>query len=101
MLWCLLACSLLSAPKATSETQDWRALLDAWTYPAPIPDFQLVDQQGSSFQLGQFRDDYLLVSFVFTRCGMSEACPLTMTRLAAVQESWKNSPDTMEVWPWR
>ncbi|MDP6931866.1 MAG: SCO family protein [Myxococcota bacterium] len=71
-----------------AEVEEWRALYDAWEDPQPIPDFQLVDQRGSAFRLSRYDDAYLLVGFVFSRCPNPEACPLTMTRMAQVQQAW-------------
>ena len=67
----------------------WEAAVDAWAWPAPLPDLPLVDQDGQAFSLGRHAEDWVLLGFVFTRCSVVEACPLTMTRMAAVQRRWQ------------
>ena len=61
---------------------------DAWVSPEPIPDFELVDQDGKTFRLSRYEDDWLLVGFVYTRCNVATACPLTMSKMRAVQQAW-------------
>ena len=39
----------------------------------------LTDQNQKSFQLYDFKGNYVLVSFIYTRCPMPNMCPLTMT----------------------
>lgn len=68
--WTLVAC----AP-------DWRAQLAAWKHPDALPAFPLVDDTGRSFTLEAFKGEPLFIGFVFTRCPVADACPLTMARL--------------------
>lgn len=72
-----------SASAPTSER--WRDELAAWRHPAPLPSFPLVDQAGRAFSLGELAGRPLVVGFIFTRCQVAEACPLTMTRLAELR----------------
>jgi hypothetical protein len=67
---------------------DWRRAIDAWRHPDPLPDLPLIDQEGRAFRLADLAGTHVLVGFVFTRCGVAEACPLTMQQLAAVQATW-------------
>ncbi len=66
-------------------------MADAWEYPAPIPDFELIDQNEESFRLGRYKDQHLLVGFVYTRCTLATACPLTMTKMHSVQLAWEEA----------
>lgn len=82
----LLACALGGAPGCRAPSPEagaerWREELASWQHPAPLPSFPLVDQRGRAFSLGELRGRPLVVGFIFTRCQVAEACPLTMTRL--------------------
>jgi len=103
MRWaCLLAILLTAyglgckADKAADEAAaggaasfDWKAATDAWEEFDPIPNYRLVDQDGKSFSMDRFSDSYVLVGFVFSRCPMPKACPLTMKRMQEIQTKWK------------
>ena len=67
---------------------DWKALVEAWRYPDPIPNFQLTDQDGKTFWLADFTDRYVVISFVFSRCPNAKACPLTMKKMREIQTRW-------------
>jgi protein SCO1/2 len=51
---------------------------------SPFPDFHLLDQDGRAVDLGRFRGAPLVVSFVYTRCPLTWACPATIGKLARV-----------------
>ena len=53
----------------------------------PFPDFRLVDQDGRSFALSDFRGKPVVLSFIYTRCPLPWACPATVARLARVGAS--------------
>ncbi|MFN7624167.1 MAG: SCO family protein, partial [Acidobacteriota bacterium] len=44
-----------------------------------LPDFTLVNQDGEKISLQQFRGQYLVLTFIYTRCPLPDYCPL-MTR---------------------
>jgi protein SCO1/2 len=90
---CLCGCArdVGDEEPTVAELHDWREIYEAWEEPAPLPDFALVDQDGERFRLQRFRDDYLLVGFVFARCQLAEACPLTMAKMRAVQKAWSQA----------
>lgn len=48
----------------------------------PVPDFELTDQTGKTTRLSQFRGEPVAVTFVYTRCPVATACPMTMTKFA-------------------
>ncbi|MEP6995612.1 MAG: SCO family protein, partial [Acidobacteriota bacterium] len=48
----------------------------------PVPDFALIDQTGKTVRLSQFRGEPVAVTFVYTRCPVATACPMTMTKFA-------------------
>ncbi len=47
-----------------------------------VPDFALTDQSGKTVRLSQFRGEPVAVTFVYTRCPVATACPMTMARFA-------------------
>jgi len=51
--------------------------------PKPLPDVQLVDQDGREVDTGVFRGQWDLVFFGFTHC--PDVCPLTLQTLARAQ----------------
>jgi protein SCO1/2 len=51
---------------------------------APFPDFRLVDQGGRPVTLGRFRGKPVVLSFVYTRCPLTWACPATIGKLARI-----------------
>ena len=73
---------------AAAPVGPWQAMVDEWTDGDPIPDFELIDQSGEAFRLSRYDDDHLLIGFVFSRCAVPAACPLTMKRMTEVSEQW-------------
>ncbi len=103
MMWWLAACSpepqvpdvvpaevvnTEIAPAPEPPAVDWQPLYDGFRTGDPIPAFPLVDQDGAPFTLDRYDEDFVVLAFVFTRCGMPEACELTMARLATLQQAW-------------
>lgn len=76
----------------SSPPADWRADVAAWRWPEPLPaSLPFVDQRGAPHTLGEYADGYVLVAFVYADCGDPNACPLTLTRLAALHAAWADS----------
>jgi len=50
-----------------------------------VPDFTLTDQNGAPVRLSQFRGQPVAVTFVYTRCPVATACPLTVARFSKIQ----------------
>lgn len=80
---------LAAACGAPPEAPPWEAAVAAWTWPQPIPDVPLIDQDGRTFSLGRHRDDWVVLGWVFTRCRDGRACPMTLSRLVAIDERWR------------
>ena len=55
----------------------------------PIPDFALTDQTGHTVRLSQFRGNPIAVTFLYTRCPIATACPLTATKFAKLDSLLK------------
>lgn len=70
--------SLVMAPAPSLSTA---TVLPA---PADLPDFSLVDQNGSTIGRDVFRDHWSLVFFGFTHC--PDVCPLTLQVLASARQ---------------
>lgn len=47
-----------------------------------VPDFLLTDQTGHAFRLSQMRGEPVAVTFLYTRCPIATACPMTAARFA-------------------
>lgn len=54
-----------------------------------IPDFALTDQTGHTVRLSQMRGEPVAVTFIYTRCPIATACPLTATRFAKLDSLLK------------
>jgi protein SCO1/2 len=65
---------------------DWRDQIARWHHPEPLP--PLPFREGARDRtLAELQGRWTLVAFVFTRCGNAEACPLTMQRVAVLQDA--------------
>lgn len=51
------------------------------------PDFALIDQTGKPVRLADFKNQVVVVSFIFTTC--SGSCPATTSRMVLLQEELK------------
>ncbi len=76
---------LLAGCRSVPPAPDWRAAVADWDYTQPLPDLPFVGHDGAPLQLSELSGDWVVVSFIFTRCGRAEACPMTLQRLARVQ----------------
>jgi protein SCO1 len=86
VLW---ACTALSLACGGEREPDWKTLYDRWEHPDPIPDFALVDQHGKRFGLGQLGRQHVLIGFIYTRCPLPQACPLTIQTMRRVHARWR------------
>ena len=57
-----------------------------------LPDFQLINQSGHRIHLHQYRGKVLLLTFVYTRCPLSNYCPLMSRNFAAVDKMLAADP---------
>jgi protein SCO1/2 len=48
----------------------------------PVPDFSLTDQTGKTVALSQMRGEPVAVTFLYTRCPVATACPLTTAKFS-------------------
>jgi protein SCO1/2 len=54
-----------------------------------IPDFTLTDQTGASVRLSQFAGQPVAVTFLYTRCPVATACPLTTAKFSKLDAMLK------------
>jgi protein SCO1/2 len=54
-----------------------------------IPDFALTDQTGHTVRLSQMRGSPVAVTFLYSRCPIATACPLTATKFAKLDSLLK------------
>jgi protein SCO1 len=63
--------------------------------PAPgdaVPDFQLTNQSGHQISFRQFHGKALLVTFIYTRCPLSDYCPRMSRNFAGIDKSLQADP---------
>jgi protein SCO1 len=84
----LLSCLLMPTLAAQPPAPRLAVISDA-------PDFTLVDQDGKTVKLADFKGKVLLVSFVFTTC--NGTCPATTHRMAKIHQLFKNKPGNTQL----
>jgi protein SCO1 len=57
-----------------------------------VPDFTLLNQNGQTIHLKQFRGKVLLVTFIYTRCTLSDYCPRMSRNFAEVNKALAADP---------
>ncbi len=58
-----------------------------------VPDFKLVDQSNQPVQLSAYRGKALLITFIYTRCPLSDFCPKMSRNFAAIDKALHSDPD--------
>jgi protein SCO1/2 len=48
----------------------------------PVPDFSLTDQTGRRVQLSKLRGQSVALTFIYTRCPIATACPMTTAKFS-------------------
>jgi protein SCO1/2 len=61
-----------------------------------IPDVELVNQDGKTVRLSDFRGKTVLLTFIYTRCPMPTFCPRLSTLFASVQRELAKDPREYE-----
>ena len=52
-----------------------------------VPDFKLLNQSGRTIHLAQFKGKVLLVTFIYTRCPLSDFCPRMSRNFAEIDKT--------------
>lgn len=58
-----------------------------------VPDLTLVNQDGKSFHLGDFKGKAVLITFIYTRCPVPTFCPRLSSQFAKIQGDLAKTPD--------
>lgn len=61
-----------------------------------IPDVELLNQDGKTIRLSDFRGKTVLLTFIYTRCPMPTFCPRLSSRFAAVERDVAKDPKEYE-----
>ena len=83
----LLARSLLGG---SGSTQLGLAKATLLTPPRPLPEFELIDQSGATFDRSRLKQHWSLLFFGFTHC--PDVCPTTLGMLAKTGKELANLP---------
>jgi protein SCO1/2 len=59
---------------------------------AKIPDVTLINQDGKSIHLSQFKGKAVLLTFIYTRCPFADFCPLLSHEFAALDRELLKTP---------
>ena len=57
-----------------------------------LPDFAFTNQSGEQISLKKFRGKALLITFIYTRCPLSDYCPRMSRNFAAIDQALKANP---------
>jgi protein SCO1/2 len=57
-----------------------------------VPDFKLINQDGRTIHLGQFKGRVLLLTFIYTRCPLADYCPRMSRNFAEIDKALEADP---------
>jgi protein SCO1/2 len=57
-----------------------------------VPDFTLVNQDGKTIHLDQFKGKVTLITFIYTRCPFADYCPLVSKNFAQIYAAMRANP---------
>jgi protein SCO1/2 len=57
-----------------------------------VPDFKLVNQDGRTIRLAQFKGRVLLLTFIYTRCPLADFCPRMSRNFAEIDKDLASDP---------
>lgn len=57
-----------------------------------VPDFHFTNQDGKKISIDQFHGKVLLLTFIYTRCPLSDYCPRMSRNFAAINKSLQGDP---------
>jgi protein SCO1/2 len=63
----------------------------------PVPDVQLVDQDGHQKKFSAFEGSPVVVTFMYTRCPLPTFCPLMDRHFATIQQTLETDPTLKKV----
>ncbi len=63
---------------------------------AAVPDVPMIDQDGKTLHLRQFKGKAVLLTFIYTRCPLPNFCPLISSEFAEIHKELKKDPDDLK-----
>ena len=63
---------------------------------AVVPDVKLINQDGKTIHLGDFRGKAVLLTFIYTRCPFANFCPLLSNEFASLKKEMLRTPGDYE-----
>jgi protein SCO1/2 len=57
-----------------------------------VPNFKLINQDGKTIHLGQFKGRVLLLTFIYTRCPLADYCPRMSHNFAEIDKALQATP---------
>jgi protein SCO1/2 len=63
---------------------------------ATVPDVPMIDQDGKTLHLRQFKGKAVLLTFIYTRCPLPDFCPLISSEFAEIHKQLKQDPDDLK-----
>src|SRR5438445_2648665 len=85
--------NVLVVKKSDGKTSPPGAQLTPSEQPAAVPDFTLVNQDGKRIRLAQYRGKSVLLTFIYTRCPLTDYCPLMTHNFAEIDKALMKSPE--------
>lgn len=74
---------------------DYKPTGSQYNVPAPgqeVPDFTLINQSGKTIHLKDYRGKALLITFIYTRCPLSDFCPKMSRNFAQINSELAKDP---------
>ena len=62
----------------------------------PVPDVPLINQDGKTLHLRQFKGQAVLLTFIYTRCPLPTFCPLISSEFATIHKELKMNPEDLK-----
>jgi len=59
----------------------------------PVPDLELINQDGKKIHLSDFKGKAVLLTFIYTRCPLPEFCPRLSSQFAKIHADLAKTPD--------
>jgi protein SCO1/2 len=57
-----------------------------------VPDFALLNEDGKTIHLGQFKGKVVLMTFIYTRCALADFCPRMSRNFAEIDKALQSDP---------
>lgn len=60
---------------------------------SPVPDIELLNQDGEPIRIGDYRGKGLLLTFIYTRCPLVDFCPRMNSHFATIEQALEAEPE--------